>query len=237
MWVTGGRERIWEVRTIFWVRDEGLSCEVTVEEERGNRHEWKSGCGIDKTWWLAMGSEGRHSVYWYEAEWMEFPDTTTGPPSRKRSRCRAEILFFWVKRQEKGLRNSWLPKPSPRTRALGHAWGELTKSSETDKAGPALGELLLWGDKSIQTVLEEGWCCGYWMLPGEEDLQGLWDGGRWRRERAHSLWEWVGSMWGVLARVEYWSLECFDYGVSLWLKLDRQDWEGGWRCVVVKLWG
>lgn len=39
----------------------------------------------------------------------------------------------------------------------------------------------------------------------------------------------------MLARVEYWSLECFDYGVSLWLKLDRQDWEGGWRCVVVKL--
>lgn len=33
------------------------------------------------------------------------------------------------------------------------------KSSETDKAGHALGELLLWGGKNIQTVLEAGWCC------------------------------------------------------------------------------
>lgn len=39
MWVIGGRERIWEVRIIFWVRDEGLSCEVIVEVERGNRYE------------------------------------------------------------------------------------------------------------------------------------------------------------------------------------------------------
>ena len=42
------------------------------------------------------------------------------------------------------------------TENQGSAPGELMKSSQTDKAGPALGERLLWGSKSIQTVPEEG---------------------------------------------------------------------------------
>lgn len=34
-------------------------------------------------------------------------------------------------------------------------------------------------------------------------------------------WGMLGSTWSVKARVEVYSLECFDCGLSLWLKLDR----------------
>lgn len=57
-----------------------------------------------------------------------------------------------------------------------------------------------------------------------DDLEGLWDAGRRGRESEHRLcWGMVGGMWVLQARIEGWSLECFDCSISLWLKFDRQD--------------
>lgn len=38
--VSGCRERTWEAVTCFWVRGEGLNCEVAMEGKRRNTCEW-----------------------------------------------------------------------------------------------------------------------------------------------------------------------------------------------------